>query len=289
MKTRCLFFSFFIVTALGAQQLPETEIYLFDMKKGKKGIVLSSAENMTNHRGYDNQPFFHPDKPLIYYSSSDTSGRTDIVEYNYNTKSSRKLTNTSEREYSPTVTPDKKFISCIIQRDNGQQDLGKYPVDGGEPVIIINTLKIGYHAWADDTHLLMFVLGEPNTLNSYSTTEKKGFIINDSIGRSIHRVPRSSFVSFVDKGRSAKWIIKKIHLEDGVVEPVAETLPQREDLAWTNDGVILMSDGEKIFFLKPGKKQNWKQAEYQSGTSIKSITRLAINREGTKLAVVVSQ
>jgi hypothetical protein len=289
MKTRCLFLSCFIVTALGAQQLPETEIYLFDMKKGKKGIVLSSAENMTNHPGYDNQPFFHPDKPLIYYSSSDTSGRTDIVEYNYNTKSSRKLTNTSEREYSPTVTPDKKFISCIIQRDNGQQDLGKYPVDGGDPVIIINTLKIGYHAWADDTHLLMFVLGEPNTLNSYSTSEKKGFIINDSIGRSIHRVPRSSFVSFVDKGRSAKWIIKKISLEDGIVEPVVETLPQREDLAWTNDGVILMSDGEKIFFLKPGKKQNWKQAEYQSGTSIKSITRLAINREGTKLAVVVSQ
>jgi hypothetical protein len=289
MKTKCLFMSCFIVTALGAQQLPETEIYLFDMKKGKKGIVLSSAENMTNHPGYDNQPFFHPDKPLVYYSSSDTSGRTDIVEYNYNTKASRKVTNTSEREYSPTVTPDKKFISCIIQRDNGQQDLGKYPVDGGDPIIIINTLKIGYHAWADDTHLLMFVLGEPNTLNSYSTPDKKGFIINDSIGRSIHRVPRSSSVSFVDKGRSTKWIIKKISLKDGIVEPVAETLPQREDLAWTNDGVILMSDGEKIFFLKPGKKQNWKQVEYQSDTSIKSITRLAINREGTKLAVVVSQ
>ena len=289
MKTRSLFFFILITTTLGAQQLPETEIYLFDMKKGKKGIVLSSAENMTNHPGYDNQPFFHPDKPLIYYSSSDTSGRTEIVEYNYQTKSSRKLTNTSEREYSPTVTPDKNFISCIIQRDNGQQDLGKYPIEGGEPIVIINTLKIGYHAWADDTHLLMFVLGEPNTLNSYSTLEKKGFIITDSIGRSIHKVPRSSFVSFVDKGRNAKWLIKKIRLEDGMIEPIAETLPQREDIAWTNDGVILMSDGEKIFFLKPGKKQTWKQAEYQSGTSIKSISRLAVNREGTKLAVVVSR
>ena len=289
MKTTFFLIAWLIVATLNAQQLPGTEIYLFDLKKGKNGLLLSGAENMTNRPGYDNQPFFHPDKPLVYYASADQEGRTDILVYNYKTREIKKITGTREREYSPTVTPDKKFISCIIQRDSGQQDLGKYPIDGGEPIIIVNTLKIGYHAWADENNLCMFVLGEPNTLNSYSTSEKRGFIITDSIGRSIHRVPRSSLISFVDKGRSGKWIIRKISLEDGSIEVVAETLPQREDLAWTSNGNILMSDGEKIFFLKPGKKARWKEAENQSQVTLKSITRLAVSNDGTKLAVVVSE
>lgn len=289
METKFFLLGYFVVFSVSAQQLPETEIYLFDVKKGKNGIVLSGMENMTNHAGYDNQPYFHPDKPLIYYASANEDGRTDIHFYNYKTKEIKKLTNTTEREYSPTVTPDKKFISCIIQRDGGQQDLGKYPIEGGEPVIIINTLKVGYHAWADDSHLFMFILGEPNTLNSYSTLEKKGFIITDSIGRSIHRIPGSSSVSFVDKGRSKKWIIRKIRFKDNSIEPLTETLPEREDLTWTSEGTILMSDGDKIFFRKPGKKRPWKEVEFQSEISVKSITRLAINSDGTKLAVVVSQ
>src|SRR6187402_622672 len=125
---------------------PGTEIYLFDLKLKKDNITISNPVRVTNHPGYDSQPFFHPNQSILYYASADTSGRTDILMYNYQTKASSKFTSTSEREYSPTVTPDKKFISCIIQRANGNQDLGKYPIDGGDVSVVINNLTVGYHA-----------------------------------------------------------------------------------------------------------------------------------------------
>jgi hypothetical protein len=137
-----------------------SEIILFDLKAKKKSITLSNPQNITNHPGYDNQPSFHTDEPIIYYASFNDQGRSDIKAYNFETQTTTQVTNTPEREYSPTLTPDKTGISCIIQRDNGAQDLGKYPLDGTEPYIIIDSLVVGYHVWTDNSHLALFVLGK---------------------------------------------------------------------------------------------------------------------------------
>ncbi len=83
----------------------------------------------------------------MYYSSFDEDGRSDIKSHNLDSGETSNFTETSEREYSPTVTPDGKFVSCIIQRDNGAQYLGKFPIDVGVPVILIDDLIVGYHAW----------------------------------------------------------------------------------------------------------------------------------------------
>ena len=123
-----------------------SEILLFDISVSKSKVSIKNPVNVTNHPGYDNQPFFHTTRPILYYSSFNDDGRSDIMSYNYETRKSRAFTRTSEREYSPTLTPDAKFVSCIIQRDNGAQDLGKYPLDGGEAVTLIDSLIVGYHA-----------------------------------------------------------------------------------------------------------------------------------------------
>ncbi len=278
-----------VVTTLNAQQIPGSEIYLFDLKNGKDGVVLSNPKNITNHPGYDNQPFFHPDKPLLYFSSANEDSRTDIVEYNFKTGTSRKITNTSEREYSPTVTPDKKFISCIIQRDNGAQDLGKYPIDGGDADVIINSLTVGYHAWLDNNTLYVFVLGDPLTLRRYSISEKKDEVIERNIGRSIHKVPGKSTISFVHKATPEKWTIKAIEATNTTVKDVGETLSGREDLAWIPDGKLIMSNGEKFFIADPATALNWQEIKLDSALPTKGITRLAVSADGSKLAVVVSE
>jgi Tol biopolymer transport system component len=107
------------------------EIYLADIEFTKTGITLFNPKNITNRKGYDNQPSFHPNKPLLYYSSFNDSSLAEIKSFNYKSNKTSHLTKTREHEYSPTVTPDKKFISCIIQRSNGAQDLIKFPIDGG--------------------------------------------------------------------------------------------------------------------------------------------------------------
>jgi dipeptidyl aminopeptidase/acylaminoacyl peptidase len=268
---------------------PGTEIYLFDLKLKKDKISISNPVRVTNHPGYDSQPFFHPDKSILYYASADTSGRTDILTYNYQTKESKRFTNTNEREYSPTVTPDKKFVSCIIQRDDGKQDLGKYPIDGGKASIIIDDLTIGYHGWVDHNNVVVFVLGEPQTLRLWNTEAKKDFWLADSIGRSIHLIPKTKNISFVDKSNPNQWLIKRIKNID-TIDVLIETLPNREDLAWTNDRRIVMSDGEKLFYSNPDKGKEWKLIEVNSGTfQLKGISRLSINASGDKMAIVISE
>jgi hypothetical protein len=278
-----------LATLVGySQQPPGTEIILFDLTVKKNKVVLSNPENITNRKGYDNQPFFHPDQPLIYYASADESGRTDIHVYNYQTRSTQRLTSTPEREYSPTVTPDKRFISCIIQRENGAQDLGKYSLNGGEPEIIINNLTVGYHAWIDASNIVVFVLGQPNSLRWFSVSDKNDRLVAENIGRSLHRIPELNAISFVDK-QSSEWTIMKLNATDRSVELIAPTLSGREDLAWTPDRKILMSDGEKILFRAMSKGKSWIPVELISSLQIQGITRMAVNTTGDKIAVVVSE
>jgi hypothetical protein len=263
-----------------------SEIILFDLKI-KKGIVqVKNGQNITNHVGYDNQPSFHTDKPLLYYASFNSEGRSDLKSYNFKSKVTENVTLTSEREYSPTLTPDKNFISCIIQRDNNAQDLGKYPVTGGEPSVIIDNLIVGYHVWADNSHLGLFILGDPNTLHFLRLPTKEDTVIAENIGRSLHRIPGQRAISFVHKVSEKEWLIKKLDTETMQVSTLGTTLPGREDITWSPNGMLFSSDGEKLYWLDG---TNWRLIELPAVPALKGITRLAINAKGDKLAVVITE
>jgi Tol biopolymer transport system component len=286
-KSLLLLLSIAIGLAAPAQQPAGTEIYLLDLTIKESKIAVGDPVNITNRPGYDNQPSFHPDKSLLYYTSANDEGKTDLIEYNFRTKKSRKITQTTEREYSPTVTPDKKFLSCIIQRDNGAQDLGKYPIDGGEPTVLINSLTVGYHAWINSENLLLFVLGDTMTLQRYDLATNQSAVVAKSIGRSLHKIPGTSSMSFVQKIGESMSVLNKLNA-DGTVDAIVNTLNGREDLTWTPDGRVIMSDGRKLFYFQPGVSITWTEIEgpvMPSGT----ITRLTVNTEGNKVAIVVSE
>ena len=269
---------------------PATDIYLFDLSIKKDKVSISNPINITNHKGYDNQPSFHPEKTIIYYSSTNDDGRTDIRSYDYKSKQTKSITQTTEKEYSPTVTPDGQYLSCIIQRDNGAQDLGKYPIDGGEPIVLIDNLIVGYHVWADNSHLGLFVLGTPNTFHYYLLPMKKDATLGENIGRSLHRIPGESAISFVNKASEKEWVIKKLQTETMQISNLGTTLNGSEDLSWLPDGKIVMSDGTKLFYLQPDKGQNWNAVEIESGANVlKGVSRLAVSANGKKLAVVVTE
>ena len=281
-----------IVTNFAAYSQTGSEIILFDLKAKKKSITLSNPQNITNHPGYDNQPSFHTDEAIIYYASFNDLGRSDIKAYNFETQTTTQVTNTPEREYSPTLTPDKTGISCIIQRDNGAQDLGKYPLDGTEPYVIIDSLVVGYHVWTDNSHLALFVLGKngsPNTLHYLRLPTQEDIIIADNIGRSLHRIPNARAISFVHKAGEGNWQIKTLNLETMQVRFIINTLPNQEDIAWLPDGRLITSDGKNLFVINPHKEKNWTAVAVSDSSLLKGITRLAVNAKGDKLAVVVSE
>ena len=261
-----------------------TEIWLFDLNlKGTPAV--SGGKNITSRAGYDNQPHFRPGHHEVYYASFRDDERSDLKKYNWKTGLTSDVTRTPEREYSPTVTPDKKWISCIIQRDNNAQDLGKYPVHGGKPEVIIDNLTVGYHAWLSDTDLILFVLGEPHTLRHFNTTSKKDQILFEKPGRSIQRIPRTNLVSVVDKQDPLHWFIWKIGADLKPVK-VTETIHGSEDIAWTPDGRIISSDGTRFLINNPLKTNGWIPMQ---GPELKGISRIAISPDGKKLAAVISE
>lgn len=267
-----------------------SEILLFDLQVKKNRVVLSNPKNITNHTGYDNQPSFHTELPIVYYSSFNDDGRSEIKSFDYKTNNTFQVTKTTEREYSPTLTPDKRNLSCIIQRDNGAQDLGKYPVDGGEASVIVDNLIVGYHAWADNSHLAMFVLGNPNTLHYLRLPTKEDTIIAENIGRSLHKVPGERAICFIHKISASDWLIKKLNTETMEVTTITATLPGREDIAWTSDGKIVSSDGTGIYFFDTKNKKSWEKAIVENGSDLlKGVTRIAIDSKNNKIAIVIAE
>ncbi len=278
-----------LFVSLTASAQPATEIYLFDLVIKKNSVSADKPVNITKHKGYDNQPSFHPEYTQVYYSSFNDDGRSDIRMYDYKTNTTKSITQTQEREYSPTITPDRDHLSCIIQRDNNAQDLGKYPIEGGTAEVIIDNMIVGYHVWADNSHLALFVLGTPNTLHYLRLPTKKDTIIAENVGRSLHRVPGESAISFVHKVSEQEWIIKKLDTHTMKITTVATTLSKRDDLCWLPDGRLLMSDGTSVFVLKPGPQPTWKKVEFTDSSMLKEVTRLAVSANGKKLAVVVTE
>lgn len=268
-----------------------SEIHLFDLNHHQGRITLTNPRNISQHPGYDNQPFFHPEQPIIFYSSFNEDGRADLRSYDMATRQTRNFTQTDEREYSPTVTPDGQFLSCIIQRDNEAQDLGKYPLSGGPPIVLIDSLTIGYHAWINPNELLLFVLGEPMTLRHFDLRNNQSRILAENIGRSLHRIPGQAKMSFVQKTEDDKnWKIMSFDPASQQLATLASTLPGQEDLAWTPDGKILMSNGSQLFLLDPSSADNktWVPVSMPD-TKLQGITRMAISPDGKRLAVVADE
>jgi len=281
--TRLLIIGFLTIQTLALSQAA-TEIWLFDLQL-KGSPTISNGKNVTNHPGYDNQPFFRPGHHELLFASFRGDGRSDLKKYNWKSGVTTDITKTSEREYSPTVTPDKKWISCIIQRDDNAQDLGRYPIHGGSAETIIDRLTVGYHAWLTSNDLILFVLGEPQTLRHYNMITKKDTILFEKPGRSIHRIPKSKSISFVDKRDPLHWYIWKVS-PDLKTEKLTETIHGSEDIAWTPDGRIISSDGTRFLICDPKKSNGWIP---MTGPEMKGISRIAISADGKKLAAVIAE
>ncbi len=50
-----------------------------------------------------------------------------------------------------------------------------------------------------------------------------------------------------------------------------------------------MSDGEKLFYFRPGVSDSWQEIEGVAALKLKGITRLSVNKKGNKIAVVAGE
>ena len=153
---------------------------------------------------------------------------------------------------------------------------------------MVNNLPVGYHAWLNEETVALFVLGEPPTLRLFNLGKQRDSIIAKNIGRSLHRIPNKSGISFIQKSGN-EWLINQVDEKTGLISTVVRSLPNREDLAWTPAGLIIMSDGTKLFFINPSDNKGWREIKVQSTFSLKAISRISINAKGDLIALVAEE
>jgi WD40 repeat protein len=284
------------LAAAPQQATPATEVYLWRLT-GEKGNVTPAWTNISNSPGYDNQPSFLPDSSGLLFSSNRDGKQTDIYRYDIKARALTQVTRTSEAEYSPIVTPDRRTFSTIRVEADGTQRLWRFDLDGSNPRLVLENIKpVGYHAWIDDTHLALFILGggggAPATLQIADTKTGTAEVIETGIGRSILIRPPTGTVSYITTGQTRT--IKEWNPKTKTSAAIAAPFEASQDAAWTPGGNLLMANGTTISSWSPAASTPWTtfasavapDPSISGPPPVRSITRLTVSPDGNWLAFV---
>ncbi len=288
----CVLFLSGVASSVAQTALPDTDIFLVTLISATNKLQCGPPVNLTKRAGYDNQPSFTPDGQFLLYTSIREDNQADIYRYSFREKLSARVTATPESEYSPTVEPDGKSFSVIrVERDSTQR-LWEFDLRGANPSIVLPAVKpVGYHAWIDDHTLALFLLGKTaNSLHIADIRTGKAEQVADSIGRSLHKVPKERAVSFVQQVATGDALIKQMDVGTKQMITLAETLTGSADYVWMPakiGKILLMAQGSKLFMRDVNKRENkWQEIADFGASGIRTITRLAVNPDGSKLAFV---
>ncbi len=273
-------------TAQGNTPSPGPEIFLVPLVTTNGVVKVGAPANLTRRDGYDNQPAFASDSRSLFYTSNRGDGQSDIYRYDLSTGLSLPSPRTApESEYSAMPTRDSSAITVIRVEADSAQRLWRMPFGSAAPSVMFPEIKpVGYFAQADDSTWVLFVLGSPATLQIARTGRVGGEIVARNVGRSLHRIPGSAKVSFVQKGGTT-WRVMSLDPATKRIDTLVTTLSGSEDVAWIDGNTLVAGQGSKLFIWRRGETE-WKQVADFAYANIAGITRLAVSPSGTWLAVV---
>ncbi len=287
---------------------PDTEIFLARLSIQGAKLQVGVPENVTNNPGYDNQPFFAPgNMSMLFSSARGGETQTDIYRYDFATRTISRVTDTPESEYSPTVTPDGRHLSVVRVEADSTQRLWRFPLNPGgragqalrddaAELVLRDVKPVGYHAWADDRTVAVYVLGSPATLQLADTDTGKSEVIARDIGRSLQRIPGRNTISFVGRepagqpGAAPALTIREFDPKTRQVTVLVKAVPgaTEADCAWTPDGMLLMAQGGALYGWRRGDAA-WTRVADLEALGLRGVTRLAVSPKGDRIAFVANR
>lgn len=286
----------FTFTVFSSVVYAEDEVYIAKIKDNK----IVSVDNISQRQGYDNQPHFTADgKHLLFtamYEVATSDGKmsqqTDSLRFDLASKKLSNLTSTTASEYSPTITPDSEHFSVIRVGEDGRQLLWKYPYNAqnidqelvGES-LIPTVFDVGYHVWLNSDELLLFVLGEPMTLQRVQLSTGKSQQVDTNIGRTLRKLPNENLFSYT-KAVGDEWRIKLYDPETKTVKS-SVTLPAKNMYyAWHENGELLSADKALVMRHNLEQEAKWQPLFDFSSYCKGDITRMVMSNDSKNLAFV---
>ncbi|MGS0536639.1 hypothetical protein [Pseudoalteromonas sp. SaAl2] len=257
--------------------MPKSEI-LLAKPNTEYGLQVS---RITEGNSYNNQPLL-TDNGIYFTQEVNELGQsqTDLAFYSFDDQQTYNLTNSPVSEYSATLTPKGDALSAIVVEADGKQKLWQYPLNTElPPSRIFEWIEpVGYHAWGIDNDLVMFILGEPHTLQYTKVAAAKGQVVAQNIGRTLMFNASLAAFTFTYTKNAENWLASYapnsqmvtdlFRLPDGV-----------QDYTFKNDNTVVYALNNRIYQRSLSAPENVSQWLDLTPYCSAQITRLSYNNE----------
>ncbi|CAL2083096.1 nuclear transport factor 2 family protein [Tenacibaculum sp. 190524A05c] len=260
-----------------------TEIHLFDIvtENGKQKLI--NGKNISNNDGYDSQPHFYNDNLVLFASTRD--GQTDIAKYNLTDNKLSYINSTPQGgEYSPQKIPNSKHVSAVRLDKDGKQRFYKYDFKTGKDTELIEDLVVAYPMWYDKNTLVCSAIVNDSLQLFVSDIKKKtNTMISKNVGRSFHKIPNSTLVSFMKKN-GENWEVWSLNPKSKETKKITSTATA-QDICWLPNGTILIPFKNVIYKFNPKSDKTWSIFHQFQDENINNISRITVNNTANKLAI----
>lgn len=294
------FISVFCVENLSAQHdpedqkvldLPECDIFLFDMEETGDEMKISNGRNITQRPGYDNQPWFTPDSQSVLFTANRKPDRTDVFEYFIESGETKQVTDSPTQEYSPQISGDNKTLSFVTDGETANQSI--WQIERGSQQanwLLANQGErepVGYYSWNHDTgYILYWSRYGFNMRLVHQSKVLSHYVSGDAVPSTPHIIPDTKCFSFLHRQGNGEVWIKELDPESLAVRPLTAVRGNNHNYGWTPGGWIVMCDGQQLYRWSPESENGWQPVADLASHGLQGVTRVAISPDGKKLAIV---
>ncbi len=268
---------------------PDTEIHLFDLGVKDGEYVLHNGQNISNNKGYDNQPFFTPKDESILFVSVKDGKQSDVYEYHLKPGNLKQITQTEHSEYSPKTYADNQQVTFVSEGGNPYQTVWAQNREDGNSQWLLNSKEpVGYYATNEKYSDVLFWSRygwSVQYLNLKNNTVR--FVSGNALPSSPQRVPNTDLFSFVHRQTNSEVWIKVFDPKDLSITPIAPIYDANYEYSWAPNGDLLRFKDNRIqVWPHRNKGYRWLEGQDLSGYFTGKAGRIKVSNGGKFIAVV---
>jgi hypothetical protein len=268
---------------------PDTEIHLFDLTLKAGKYTVKNGRNISNNKGYDNQPYFtEKDNSILFVSMRDTK-QTDVFEYNLQSNKIIQLTDTPHSEYSPKTVGKSGNVSFVSEGFNPYQSVWQLDRKSKKQSWLLNSKEpVGYYQFNQSTGDVLFWSRYGWSVQYLNLKrDESRFVSGNAIPSSPQQIPNSDLFSFVHRQTNGEVWIKAFDPKDFSVTPIAPIYDNNFDYAWAPNGDILRFNDNQLFTWPAANKgYGWSAGQDLTQYFEGKIGRLVVSNNGKYIAMV---
>lgn len=270
-------------------QAPDSEIYLFSINKKDNKYSFADGKNITNNKGYDNQPSFALDGKSILFTSIRNGEDSDIYEYNLANGKTIQITTSDDSEYTAKEF-DKNTINFVREGKGQEMTVWKYDRRTKKET---NALKIkdpiAYYAFNKQGDGLVWVRYAffMNWVNTDKSINK--YVANYAQPSVPHLIPKTDKFSFMQRQPDDELWIKEFDPKTQAVRPIVNSKDEKKDYCWMPDGSLLIGSGSKLYRFDEKTDKTWQMLADLKDFGVTNITRMSVSLDGKHIALVNNQ